>query len=64
MRKQKFFATSIPNISVHVANMLTGNELQINSVVKYYFTTELNKKTQGMGQVVPCLPRYSLLSAK
>ncbi len=64
MRKQKFFATSANNICMRLANMLIDNELQINSVVKYYFTTALNDKTQEMEQVVPCLPFYSLLSVK
>jgi hypothetical protein len=36
----ELFATSVPNISMHVSNILTDRELQENSVVKDYLTTD------------------------
>ncbi len=40
-RKQlaELFATSVPNISMHISNILEKKELEENSVVKDYFTT-------------------------
>ncbi len=35
----ELFATSTPNICIHVANILKDKELQINSVIKSYLTT-------------------------
>jgi hypothetical protein len=35
----ELFATSIPNISMHIAKILKDIQLHTNSVVKYYFTT-------------------------
>jgi len=35
----KLFDTSIPNISMHISNMLKENELSEISVVKNYLTT-------------------------
>ena len=35
----ELFATSVPNISMHIANILGDKELQENSVVKDYLTT-------------------------
>ena len=35
----ELFDTSKPNISIHISKILKDNELQENSVVKYYLTT-------------------------
>ena len=35
----ELFATSVPNISMHIANILGDKELQENSVIKDYLTT-------------------------
>ncbi len=37
----ELFDTSVPNISIHISNILYEKELQHISVVKNYFTTEL-----------------------
>lgn len=33
------FGTSVPNISMHISNILKEGELSMNSVVKAYLTT-------------------------
>ena len=35
----ELFDTSVPNISMHVSNILNENELEANSVIKDYLTT-------------------------
>lgn len=40
----ELFATSVPNISQHVSNILKENELDKNSVIKYYLTTAADGK--------------------
>ncbi len=40
----QFFATSVPNISMHIANILNEGELEKNSVIKNYLTTAANGK--------------------
>ena len=35
----KLFDTSVPNISMHISNILKDKELDENSVVKEYLTT-------------------------
>lgn len=40
----ELFATSVPNISMHIANILKENELQADSVIKYYLTTAQDGK--------------------
>jgi hypothetical protein len=35
----ELFATSVPNISMHISNLLEEKELDVNSVVKEYLTT-------------------------
>lgn len=40
----ELFATSIPNISMHIRNILKEKELRENSVVKYYLTTAADGK--------------------
>ena len=35
----ELFATSIPNISMHISNILKENELKKESVIKEYFIT-------------------------
>lgn len=40
----ELFATSTPNISQHINNILKDNELDANSVIKYYLTTAADGK--------------------
>ncbi|HQU97200.1 MAG TPA: virulence RhuM family protein [Saprospiraceae bacterium] len=40
----KLFATSIPNISMHISNILKDKELEAISVIKYYLTTASDGK--------------------
>ena len=40
----ELFATSKPNISMHIANILKGKELMETSVVKNYLTTAADGK--------------------
>jgi hypothetical protein len=35
----ELFATSVPNISMHISNILKEGELEQNSVIKDYLTT-------------------------
>ncbi|MBQ9338375.1 MAG: hypothetical protein IJS14_13880 [Lentisphaeria bacterium] len=44
MKRTPFFATSKPNISIHVFNMLNEKRLQQNSVVKCYLTTAADRE--------------------
>lgn len=37
----ELFATSVPNISMHISNILNEKELESNSVIKNYLTTAL-----------------------
>ena len=41
LQMAELFATSKPNINIHITNIIKDNELYINSVVKDYLTTEL-----------------------
>ncbi|NLD37107.1 MAG: DNA-binding protein [Desulfatiglans sp.] len=38
----KLFDTSIPNISMHISNILEDKELSENSVIKNYLTTAVH----------------------
>jgi len=38
------FDTSVPNISMHISNILKENELQANSVIKEYLNTASDGK--------------------
>lgn len=40
----ELFDTSIPNISMHISNILNDNELEKNSVIKDYLTTAVDGK--------------------
>jgi len=40
----ELFDTSVPNISMHISNILKEGELEINSVVKDYLTTAADGK--------------------
>jgi len=40
----ELFATSVPNISMHISNILEDKELDMNSVVKDYLTTAADGK--------------------
>ena len=45
----ELFDTSIPNISMHISNVLKDNELNSNSVVKDYLTTAADGKVCDKG---------------
>jgi len=45
----ELFDTSVPNISMHISNILKENELSENSVVKDYLTTASDGKPK------PCI---------
>jgi hypothetical protein len=40
----ELFDTSVPNVSMHVSNILNENELDKNSVIKNYLTTAADGK--------------------
>ena len=40
----KLFDTSVPNISMHISNILKEGELELNSVIKDYLTTASDGK--------------------
>ena len=40
----ELFDTSVPNISMHISNILNENELDVNSVIKNYLTTATDSK--------------------
>ena len=40
----ELFSTSVPNISIHISNILEENELHGNSVVKDFLTTAADGK--------------------
>ena len=44
----EFFDTSVPNISMHISNILEDNELYAISVVKDYLTTASDGKNYNV----------------
>ena len=44
----ELFATSVPNISMHISNILKDNELDANSVIKDYLTTAADGKNYNV----------------
>ena len=42
------FATSVPNINLHISNVLKDNELDGNSVIKQYLTTASDGKDNNV----------------
>ncbi|PWH82236.1 DNA-binding protein [Brumimicrobium oceani] len=40
----ELFTTSVPNISIHISNILKDGELEKNSVIKDYLTTASDGK--------------------
>ena len=44
----ELFATSIPNVSMHISNILKEGELQQNSVIKEYLTTAADGKNYNV----------------
>ncbi len=40
----ELFGTSVPNISIHISNILNESELDVNSVIKKYLTTATDGK--------------------
>ncbi len=43
----ELFDTSVPNISMHITNILNNKELDANSVVKEFFTTAADGKPKA-----------------
>ena len=43
----ELFDTSVPNISMHISNILKENELQADSVIKNYLTTASDGARMG-----------------
>ena len=44
------FDTSVPNINLHISNVLKENELDGNSVIKQYLTTASDGKDYNVAQ--------------
>ena len=44
MQLAELFATSVPNISQHINNILKESELDSNSTIKYFLTVATNGK--------------------
>lgn len=44
MQMAELFATSVPNINIHISNILKENELDKNSVIKDYLITASDGK--------------------
>jgi hypothetical protein len=44
----ELFDTSVPNISIHISNILKDNELEVNSVVKDYLSTATDGKNYNV----------------
>ena len=44
----ELFDTSVPNISMHISNILKENELNANSVIKDYLTTATDGKNYNV----------------
>ncbi|GHT74839.1 hypothetical protein FACS189456_6560 [Bacteroidia bacterium] len=44
----ELFDTSVPNISMHISNTLTDNELDTNPVIKDYLTTASDGKNYNV----------------
>ena len=44
----ELFDTSVPNISMHISNILKDNELVDNSVIKDYLTTASDGKNYNV----------------
>jgi len=47
-RMAELFDTSVPNISMHISNVLQDNELDSNSVIKDYLTTAADGKNYNV----------------
>ena len=52
----ELFDTSVPNVCMHIANILKERELQRNSVIKNYLTTAADGKKWAIREF---LDRYS-----
>ena len=44
----ELFDTSVPNVSMHISNILKDNELDENSVIKEYLTTATDGKNYSV----------------
>ena len=44
----ELFDTSVPNVSMHISNIIKDNELDINSVIKDYLTTATDGKNYNI----------------
>ncbi len=49
----ELFATSIPNVNIHISNILKENELDKNSVIKDYLITAAVGTCFAMSEVFP-----------
>lgn len=62
----ELFDTSVPNVSMHIANVLKEGELERNSVIKNYLTTAsdgkqyevTNSRSCGMGELQNVLSTF------
>jgi hypothetical protein len=52
----ELFATSVPNISMHISNILEEKELDVNLVIKEYLTTAQDGKEYRQNVPVPVFP--------
>jgi hypothetical protein len=43
----ELFATSVPNVNIHISNILKENELDKDSVIKDYLITDTMKQNMG-----------------
>ena len=47
----ELFDSSVPNISMHISNILKDRELNLNSVVKDYLTTAADGKNTNLNMM-------------
>ena len=51
----ELFATSVPNISMHITNILKERELEADSVIKNYLTTAADgKEIEALEKEITC----------
>jgi hypothetical protein len=59
----ELFDTSVPNISMHISNILKDNELGINPVVKDYLTTASDGKSSlPQNPFIPTALHFQLIN--
>ena len=57
----ELFDTSVPNISMHIANILKEGELDRNSVIKNYLTTASDGKQYAKALFISFRDRWCLV---